>query len=394
MKRKSFILGTCMCLMLSLAACSKNNKKDGTEDNGVVTGGAVDVVTGGAADVATGGSVDVATGGATDANNVDLLDSNVVVTLGQYKGLEIKLLSAEVTDEEINQQVDAFNQECGKKVKVTDRDIVQKGDIVNIDYLGKIDGVAFEGGTATGSALTIGSGQFIEGFEEGLVGKKVGETLDVTTKFPVNYGSTDLAGKEAIFTVTINYIEKLEPISDEVVAANDPYGNKTVADFKANIKKLLQDRNDSQAQKQKELDLLSKAIENTTFANIQQSEYDNMQNVMKEYYNNLAIQSGTDLESYLLTNVGMTMVEFEEEAVKQAETYINQKYLLDKIVKEEKLEISDKEYDEKVAEYMTQFSMTDPEQFVQENGGKEFMIKYMLSEKAKNLIVDTAVEIK
>lgn len=349
MRRKSIILSTCLCLMLSLAACSKKaDKTDGVQ-----------------------------------------------VTLGQYKGIEVKLNTTEVTDEEVKKQVDSFNQEYGTKVKVTDREDVQLGDIVNIDYEGKIDDVAFDGGTATGSALTIGSGQFIDGFEDGLIGKKVGETVDVKTTFPEDYGNPEVAGKEAIFTVKINYIEKVGALTDEVVAENDPYGNKTVAEFEANMRKLMQERKDTQANNQKEIDILMKAIEGAKYENISQDEYDREQKNMREYYNTIALQNGIDLETYVTYAIGLTMEQFEEEIVKQSELYIHQKYLLEKVAKVEKMELTEEEYNQKLTEYMNQFSYSGTtESFVQENGGKEEIKQFMLSEKAKKLIFDTAIVIQ
>ncbi len=175
-------------------------------------------------------------------SSMELLNIKEYVTLGDYSSLiTLKESDYVVSDEEIQEQIDYYTESAGEKVEVKDRP-VEKGDIVNIDYVGKIDGVAFEGGTAKGSDLTIGSGQFIPGFEDGLIGAKIGETRDVTTKFPDEYpNNPDLEGKEAIFTVTINSIKDIKPaeFNDEFVEELTDGDYKTTAEFKEYIKKYL-----------------------------------------------------------------------------------------------------------------------------------------------------------
>jgi trigger factor len=380
MKKKSLLLGTCLCLMLSLAACSKSKTSEG--DNVTPTAG----------EVASGGAI--TSGGAIDAGNLPSTDSDVVVTLGQYKGIEVTLTSSEVTDEEVQQQLDSFNQSYGVPIKVTDRTDVKDGDTVNIDYEGKIDGVAFEGGTATGSALTIGSGQFIDGFEDGLIGKNVGETLDVPATFPADYDNADVAGKEAIFTVTINYIQsgEYEPLTDAVVAANDTNGNKTVADYEAYIRESIKTSKETSAQQKKEIDIVTKAIENATFTNLEQSEFDTQAASMTEYYTNTATQYGIDLATYVYYFFGgMSIEDFNKELAKAAEFNVKQKYLLDAVVAEEKLELTETEYTDMLTQYMTDYEYTDAEKFVTDFGGKETVEKSMILDKAMDLILDSAV---
>jgi trigger factor len=380
MKRKLLMLGTGLCLILSLVACG--NKKDDTENSDF--GGEVVNSTGGA----------ITSGGAITPDDTGLINSNVKVTLGQYKGIEVTVDSTEVKDEEVQYQLGAFNQSYGTPIKLTERLDVQDGDVVNIDYLGKIDGVAFDGGTASGSALTIGSGQFIPGFEEGLIGKKVGETVDITTNFPADYSSTELAGKEAIFTVTVNYIYSgdYEPLNDEIVVANDPNGNKTVAELKTFIQTKLKESKVAAVQNKKEMDILNKAIENATFTGLEQTEYDKEEAAMTDYYTGVASQQyGVDLETYLTYILELSMEEFKYEIKNQSEFYVRQNYLLDAIIKEEKFELSDAEYDELLSQYMLESAYTDAEQFVTENGGKELIQKYMIKEKARSLILDSAV---
>ena len=191
MKKKTFLLSLCLCLMLAFTGCSKN---DSTADDNSTT------------------------------ENTTVA-SNGEVTLGEYKGIEVVMESTDVTDAEIQVRLDNFVASNATVEEITDRTDVQDGDVANIDYVGKIDGEAFDGGSAEGTDLTIGSGTFIDGFEEQLVGATVGETIDINVTFPENYTSKDLAGKEATFTVTINSIGKsvTPELTDELVAANTDY---------------------------------------------------------------------------------------------------------------------------------------------------------------------------
>lgn len=165
------------------------------------------------------------------------------VTLGDFTGL-ITLTESDyvVSDDEIQEQIDYYTESNGEEVEVTDR-TVEDGDIVNIDYVGKINGIAFDGGTAEGYDLTIGSGTFIDGFESGLIGAAIGETRDVTTTFPDPYkNNPDLAGKEAIFTVTVNSITEVVPAEfDDAFVEELTGGDYTTTDsFKGYIKGYLE----------------------------------------------------------------------------------------------------------------------------------------------------------
>ncbi len=347
MKKRALLLGTCLSLMLTMVACGNKDK-----------------------------------------------ESNVKVTLGQYKGIEVTMPSTEVTEEEIEERLDSFNETYGTPIKVTDRTDVRDKDTVNIDYVGKIDGVAFEGGTATGAALTIGSGQFIEGFEDGLIGKNVGETVDVNCTFPEDYSNTEVAGKDAVFTVTINYIDsgEREPLTDEVIAANDTNGNKTIEEYKEYIRTNLQQTKENNANTQKELDILTKAIDNATFEGIQQKEFDDFETYMKQNYESAATQYGVDLETYIYFFFGgMTLDEFNTELKSAAEFNVRQRYLFEEIIKEENLKLSDEEYEERLAVYMEEYGYTDKDKFVTDMGGKEIVENSALMDKVMDIIISSAV---
>ena len=169
----------------------------------------------------TGDGTDAATGAGAESTALKDMDVDKYVTLGEYKGLEVSVDTVEVDEDEWDSLVNNVYYEniTAENGGIMDR-AVETGDTVNIDYEGKKDGVAFDGGTAQGYDLTIGSGSFIAGFEDGLIGVMPGETVDLNLTFPENYGKSDLAGQAVVFTVTVNYIQPAQDgeFSDEVIS--------------------------------------------------------------------------------------------------------------------------------------------------------------------------------
>jgi len=197
---------------------------------------------------------------------IKVADYNVddYVKLGDYKNIVVEYTkSFAVTDEEVEEQIKSILQTNTTFENITNRDTAKEGDYVNIDYQGKIGGQAFQGGTATGADIQIGSGTFIPGFEDQLVGAKVGTTFDINVKFPENYKTTDLAGKDAVFTITLNAIrKKVTPeLTDEYVQKVSTQ-SKTVKEYKAEIKKSMQQSRDSEVEEYRKYYAESKAIEN------------------------------------------------------------------------------------------------------------------------------------
>ena len=184
------------------------------------------------------------------------------VTLGEYKGVKVSVDAAVVTDEYLDSYIDYVLQSNMLTTQVTDRP-VQEGDIVNIDYEGKIDGVAFDGGTAQGYDLAIGSGSFIDGFEDGLIGAETGETRDVAVTFPEDYHGTDVAGKDAVFTVTVNSIsvETLPELTDEFVQGLG-VGAETVEEYRQYAYDLLMEEQQANHDAEAEMAVLETVMNN------------------------------------------------------------------------------------------------------------------------------------
>lgn len=226
-------------------------------------------------------------------------------------------------------------------------DTVKDGDTVNIDFVGKKDGEAFEGGSGN-SDLTIGSGQFIPGFEEGLVGVKVGDTVDLDLTFPEEYeNNPDLAGQAVVFTVTVNSI-----VEDEDAIWDAAVANATVNEYP-------------------------------------ESEMDNAYANMENYYKNIAEYYQMEYADFL-TQLSTSEDTFREDLKEVAEAAVKEKLVALAIIKAENLEISDKEYEEKTAEYVENYGFESKEAMI-EAVTEEALMEQMLMEKARQFVLDNAV---
>ena len=255
------------------------------------------------------------------------------VTLGDYKGVEVEVRDVNVTDDEVQSYVDSLVS-SNPEMNEVDR-AAKEGDTVNIDYVGKKDGVAFEGGTAQGYDLTLGSGTFIDGFESGLVGAKKGDKIDLNLTFPEEYGNTELAGQAVVFEVTVNAVKESTDakLNDEWVE-NYTNGNQTtVAEFLDETKKEMQEQREQSEHTIELNSLIGSVIENSTFeVNPEAIEYE-AQKMMQNSQMSLA-QYGIDLDSYL-SMVGMTKEDYETQMRTNGEEYAKMKLLVQEIAARE-----------------------------------------------------------
>lgn len=260
------------------------------------------------------------------------------VTLGEYKGLEIEGMSTEVTDEEVEIQINRLLAQNPTYVEITDRP-AQLGDIVNIDYVGMKDGVAFQGGTADGHDLELGSQSFIDGFEEGIVGASKGDELSLNLKFPEQYHSADLAGQEVVFDVTVNSIEeKKESVLDEAFVQSMT-DFTTVEEFRVDVRAEMISQNEANAEYMKETQALKAAIDNATFeCNPEAIEVEYQSR--RSMYDSMAAGYGMATADYIAA-MGGDAESFEAELRDLAEQVIKQKLIVDAIAKAEKLEADD-----------------------------------------------------
>ena len=267
------------------------------------------------------------------------------VKLGQYKGIEVEAVKVEVTDEEVAADLENARQQQARMVTVEDRP-VQDGDIATIDYEGFVDGVAFEGGKAEGHALTIGSHSFIDTFEEQLIGKNIGDDVEVNVTFPAEYHAAELAGKPALFKVAIKGIKcrELPELNDEFAQEASEFD--TLDEYKADIKAKIQTRKEKEAESAKREAVITKIIENAEM-DIPEAMVENQKMQMLEDFEMRLRSQGLSIEQYMQFT-GMTANKFMESMAPQALKDIQYRLVLEAIAKEEKIEVEDSELD---AEY-------------------------------------------
>lgn len=270
------------------------------------------------------------------------------VTLGEYKGIKVDKVEYNVTADDVNAEIDRARKQASRKVEVEGR-AVENGDIVNLDYSGSVDGVKFEGGTASNQELTIGSHAFIPGFEEQMVGMAVGETRDLNVPFPTDYHAKELAGKDSVFTVTVNKIlkEEMPELNDEF--AKDVSKFDTLAEYKADVEKRLQEGNDRRANAENE-NALIEAVTATSSVEIPQCMIDSQIDylVRDMEYRLMYMYQGMKLEDYL-KYTGSNMEELRKSKSEEAKRDVKIRLVLESIVKAENLDVTDAELDAELA---------------------------------------------
>ncbi len=308
---------------------------------------------------------------------------NGTVTLGTYKGIEVTKDPVEVTDDELDQAVQSDLSAHAKDVEV-ERPI-QNGDVANVDYVGTKDGVAFDGGTAQAYDLSIGSGQFIEGFEEGLVGAKKGDKVSLNLTFPEGYQNADLAGKPVVFEVTVNSVkEKQVPeLNDAFVQENTSF--KTVDEYKEDKKQaLLKNKNDEADQKMKS-DIYT-AILNGSKVEPKQEAIDANFNNMIARYTNQAAAYGMDFKTFVGAFSGMGEEDFKNIIKTQAEATVEQRLVVTAIAEKEGIVITDEDRKE-VADQM---GYESAEKMI-ETAGQFDVDDYIMNNKVMDFLTENAV---
>lgn len=305
------------------------------------------------------------------------------VTVGEYKGLTL----TSVSQEEFDAEIQAMLEENSELVKV-DR-AAADGDTVNIDYVGLKDGVAFEGGTAEGYDLTLGSNSFIDGFEEGLVGTYAGEQIDLNLTFPLDYSNTDLAGQAVVFQVTVNEVKETQvpELTDEFVAELFP-NYPTVAEYTEALRKAMND-NAYYEQVTEQLMASSEVLEyNEAEVILQKEQLIAEYTSYAEYYGSYY---GLDTETAIMYFLGFeSTAAFEESMGDYARDVVKNAMIIKAIAKAEGLELTKKEYKEKALEYAPNYGYEDVKSF-EEAYGKDVIEESILAEKVMLFIIDNAV---
>lgn len=312
------------------------------------------------------------------------------VTLGEYKGLSVDKVSNRVTAKEVDAKLEEEQKKNARTVVVEDR-AVQDGDEVVLDFEGFVDGVAFEGGKGENYPLTIGSGSFIPGFEEQLIGAEAEKEVEVNVTFPEEYHSEDLAGKAAVFKCTVHEIKakELPELDDEFATEVSEFD--TLDAYKADIKAKIKEQKIADGNRKKEDQVVEKAVANATME-IPEAMIDTQVNQMAQDFAQRIQQQGLSMEQYFQFT-GMTAEKMMEELRPQAVKRIETRLVLEAIAKAENIEITDEKIDEELAKMAEAYKMEVEKlkEFMGENE-KEQMKMDLAVQEAVTFLADNAVE--
>lgn len=312
------------------------------------------------------------------------------VTLGAYKGLEVEKKTAEVTDEEVDEEINRIRETNSRMITVDDR-AAQDGDTVLIDFDGYVDGEQFEGGKAENYSLTLGSHSFIDTFEEQLVGKNIGEETEVHVTFPDQYQAEELQGKSALFKVTIKEIKvkELPELDDDF--AQDVSECDTLEEYKAETRTKLAESKDAALKREKEEDIVNQIIENATM-DIPEPMVDAQTRQMTQEFAGRLQSQGLSLEQYMQFT-GMNPQKMVEELKPQALKRIQSRLVLEAVVAAENIEISEEEFNQEIENIASMYNM-EADKFkdmISENEKKQIEMDIAV-QKAVDLVVEAAVE--
>lgn len=388
MKKKIMMILLAAVMTVSAGACGKEKQESGNADT------QTDENDGKDADAdADGGE------GTAKADKVSY-EADQCVTLGDYSALEISLPNEyKVTKAQIDDYALSMAQYNASPTYIdTKKKTVEDGDIVNIDYEGKKDGVAFPNGSDQGYHLTIGSHNFIDGFEEGLIGKKVGETVDLNLTFPENYPSEDIAGADVVFTVKINKIVKEDPdaefeLNDEFVQKN--YNYETVDEFKDKVKEYLEESNKSSKEADTRQAVINK-LQEICEVNVPDELLDARTSDYIVQFTNNNCTDDTTLTDYLSSNYnGMTEEEFRSNITTEMQTNLKTELILEAIAQKEGIQLEEEAFQDYVQQQLEVYAYESAEDFYKANGvdaksGEAYERKVFVCNLALDQVVDSA----
>ena len=312
------------------------------------------------------------------------------VKLGKYKGVKVEKADTEVTDEEVEKEIDKERESNARNIDVTDR-AVKDGDIVTLDFEGFVDGTAFEGGKGENYPLTIGSGTFIPGFEEQLVGAEIGKETEVNVTFPEDYQAEDLKGKAAVFKCTVKEIKEKElpALDDEFASEVSEF--ETLAEYKADVKGRLEERKAKAAREAKEAAVIEEIIKDSDME-IPEAMIETQQRQMIDEFAQRIQMQGLTLEQYFQFT-GASYDQMIEQVKPQAEKRIQSRLVLEAVAAAEKIEATEEDYEEELKSMAEAYQMEVdkvkellPEKSVQQIK-EDIAVK-----KAAEFVVDNAKE--
>lgn len=313
------------------------------------------------------------------------------VTLGEYLGVEIEKVDSKVTADDVKAELEKVREQNSRLVNVTTNRGVKDKDHTIIDFEGFVDGEAFEGGKGTDYPLVIGSNSFIDNFEEQLIGAKIGKEVEVNVTFPENYHAENLAGKPALFKVTVKEIKykELPTLDDEF--AKDVSEFETLAEYKSDIKAKLTEAKKEAANKEKQAKAVAKAVENATME-IPEAMIKTQANRIADDFVQRLQQQGLSFDMYL-QYTGATADKFLESLLPEAEARIKNSLVLEAVAKAEKIKVTDKEFEAELEKMATMYQMeVDKLKEFMGDAEKEQIKADMAIQKAAELLAKKAVE--
>ena len=304
------------------------------------------------------------------------------IELGEYKGLKLEKTITPVTDQEVEDTITSNYSNT-----TIEDEPCQEGDTVFIEYVGKMDGKEFEGGSSSGTSIMLGSSGYIDGFDDGVIGMKAGETKDLNLTFPDPYeNNKDLSGKPVVFTVTVNNISRpFSELTEDWVKQYTEYSS--IEEYRKGMKKEVEDQAAVSDESALKTATWNQIVESCTVKQYQQSEIDSARTEMEEWITQYAQMMGTDLEGYKQQS-GMTDEEFEAEMQSGAKATAKSRMIMKAIVEIEGLSKDDQEYKDILAKTAKEYKMTE-EELIEQNG-QEQVDQYVESERVMKRILDSA----
>ena len=314
------------------------------------------------------------------------------VTLGDYKGVEVEKTPVEVSEEEVDKEVDKERENNSRTIDVDDR-AVEKGDMIKLNFEGFVDGTPFEGGKAEDYSLTIGSGSFIPGFEDQLIGAKIGEEVEVNVTFPEGYHAAELKGKPAVFKCTVNEIKVKELPEADDEFAKDVSEFDTLAEYKDDIRAKLLEKKTADAKREKQNKTVAKAVENATMEIPEAMITEQVRRMADDFARRLQSQ-GLSMDQYMQFT-GLTMDALAQQMRPEALKRIQNSLVLEAIAKAENIEVSDEKVNEEIEKMAAAYKMeADKLKELIGDAEKEQMKSDLAIQAAVDMITDAAVEVE
>ena len=377
MKKRAIMISMLLVMALSVPGCSQ---KTATKDKDTKT--EETAKTDDAEETESDNTEDTSEDTPTTAELMAGIDVEKCVTLGDYKGVTVEKTIQSVTDEDVQNEID--NALANYPVEVDQA--AKEGDTVNIDYVGKIDGEEFDGGSDQGADLKLGSGKFIDGFEDGLIGARKGETRTLNLTFPEDY-TQDLAGKAVEFTVTVNAVkEPLSEPTDQWVADNiEGYDN--IADYKAGIRSEQEESNEQTAENQVRYAAWTQVIDNCTINEYPETLVEVGKKLYEQQVETYAKYAGMELDAYIESS-GLTQEEYQSNMEEYGKNVAAQALVCQAICDKEGFAIGDDDYQKALQDMLTEYGCTEDE-LIQTYGQDNVEQSIMLN-RVSNLILENA----